>query len=205
MAPKIVDPEERRLHIAGAAAQVFVEKGFAAATINDIAVRAGMGKGTLYLYFKSKQEIFIALFEAYTEKVADQSRARMEALEDDPKEALISLTMDWAQAILDALPIYSLVMEFWGAATMEEVRDIIILKFKNMYSLMRSLIITIVQRGQESGLFHSQADPLAVASMLIGALDGLGLQVWVDRTVDVKRIAAGFMDTLFVGLEADSI
>src|SRR5690349_18408881 len=53
--------EARPAEIVQAAYQVFSEKGFAAARLDDIAQRAGVSKGALYLYFSNKQEIFEAV------------------------------------------------------------------------------------------------------------------------------------------------
>src|ERR1043165_915670 len=53
--------EDRPREICEAALEVFAEKGFAAARLDEIASRAGVSKGTLYLYFKDKQELFRAV------------------------------------------------------------------------------------------------------------------------------------------------
>ena len=53
--------QARPSEIIGAALAVFVEKGFADAKLDDIAHRAGISKGTLYLYFETKEELFRAV------------------------------------------------------------------------------------------------------------------------------------------------
>ena len=53
--------EARPAEIVSAAMQVFAEKGFAAARLDDIAARAGVSKGALYLYFETKQDLFRAV------------------------------------------------------------------------------------------------------------------------------------------------
>lgn len=53
--------EDRPREICAAALEVFAEKGFAAAKLDDIARRAGVSKGTLYLYFKDKEDLFLAV------------------------------------------------------------------------------------------------------------------------------------------------
>ncbi|MCP3925306.1 MAG: TetR/AcrR family transcriptional regulator [Desulfobacterales bacterium] len=55
--PKIVDKEEKRAEILDAAIRTFAKKGTGGAKIEDIAKEAGVGKGTVYLYFKNKEEI----------------------------------------------------------------------------------------------------------------------------------------------------
>ncbi|WP_417275723.1 TetR/AcrR family transcriptional regulator [Celeribacter halophilus] len=56
------DPEKRRQILSGAW-QVFVDQGFDAATMNGICKAAGVSKGTLYVYFKNKEDLFVALVE----------------------------------------------------------------------------------------------------------------------------------------------
>src|SRR6266571_2037530 len=53
-------PGQRAAHISSAALEAFVENGFAATRLEDVAQRAGVSKGTLYLYFESKQALFKA-------------------------------------------------------------------------------------------------------------------------------------------------
>lgn len=57
--------DARRLALTEAALDEFFERGFSAARMDDIARRAGVSKGTLYLYFDSKEALFAALVEAY--------------------------------------------------------------------------------------------------------------------------------------------
>src|SRR5512139_3856168 len=53
--------EDRPREICAAALDVFAEKGFASAKLDEIAKRAGVSKGTLYLYFKDKEQLFRAV------------------------------------------------------------------------------------------------------------------------------------------------
>lgn len=71
-----LSPEERRAAIVEAAFTVFRTEGFAAARMEDVARRAGVAKGTVYLYFADKQ----ALFEAMVEAVILPQIARLESL-----------------------------------------------------------------------------------------------------------------------------
>ena len=63
MSPKIIDKEAKKAEILQAAMQVFSRKGVAKTRMADIAVAAGIGKGTIYEYFRSKEEIFAAAFQ----------------------------------------------------------------------------------------------------------------------------------------------
>jgi len=60
---RIIDKEEKRLDIARASIDLFCEKGIAQTTIDEIARSAGVAKGTIYLYFKNKEEIVFAIWD----------------------------------------------------------------------------------------------------------------------------------------------
>jgi AcrR family transcriptional regulator len=74
------DPEARRQAILEAALAVFAEEGFAAAKLDDVADRAGVAKGTIYLHFKDKQD----LFEQMVREAVSPVIARLEALAQLP-------------------------------------------------------------------------------------------------------------------------
>lgn len=67
--------DARPAELLDAALEVFFEKGFAAARLEDIAARAGVSKGTVYLYFESKEDVFDALVRAIPQANVEQVRA----------------------------------------------------------------------------------------------------------------------------------
>ena len=67
--------DARPAELLDAALDVFFEKGFAAARLEDIAARAGVSKGTVYLYFNSKEDVFDALIRAIPVANVEQVRA----------------------------------------------------------------------------------------------------------------------------------
>src|SRR5262245_10903240 len=73
--------EARPQEILEAALAVFAERGFAAARMETIAARAGVSKGTLYLYFDSKEEIFKALLQTMLVSRIDEIAAQVRGQE----------------------------------------------------------------------------------------------------------------------------
>jgi AcrR family transcriptional regulator len=69
--------EQRRDTILSAAREVFSRVGFAAATVEDVAEQAGIGKGTLYLYFRSKEEIYLACLVEEVHELMRQTREEL--------------------------------------------------------------------------------------------------------------------------------
>jgi AcrR family transcriptional regulator len=82
------DPEARRQAIAAAALEVFSAQGFAAARLEDVAARAGVAKGTVYLYFKDKEALFEHLIRSATAPILDQAEHIMAA--DVPFEEVLA-------------------------------------------------------------------------------------------------------------------
>lgn len=70
--PRIVNRDEMRTAILDAAMSVFVAKGYHGASISNVAVAAGLGKGTLYLYFDSKDALTTALVERHFASISDR-------------------------------------------------------------------------------------------------------------------------------------
>src|SRR5438128_10647211 len=68
---------DKRARILDAAVKVFAERGFFNATVAEIARAAGVADGTIYLYFKSKDDVLLSLFE---EKMAELSASAQDAL-----------------------------------------------------------------------------------------------------------------------------
>jgi AcrR family transcriptional regulator len=83
-----IGPEARRQAILKAALSVFAERGFAAARLDDVATRAGVAKGTLYLYFRDKVDLFEALVRNAVSPVLAQMGDMAASPEIRPEQAI---------------------------------------------------------------------------------------------------------------------
>jgi AcrR family transcriptional regulator len=101
-------PEHRRACILHAARTVFGRQGYAETIVDDIAGQAGIAKGTLYLYFKSKEEIFLAALMEESRKLEQLTRERMEAADawQDKLKAYMEVRLDYLETNQDFLRIY---------------------------------------------------------------------------------------------------
>jgi len=84
--------EARRDQILEAAAAIFAEKGYQRATVREIAARAGIAPGTIYLYFESKRDLLLAIADWLIAQRVDQTLAEMTSL--PPEEYLAAITRD---------------------------------------------------------------------------------------------------------------
>jgi AcrR family transcriptional regulator len=94
-------PDERPTQITYAALEVFAEKGFARATMDEIANAAGITKGTIYLYFNSKKELFLAVLREQMERFLALLPALDAIASGDLEEQARALGRVFMAALLD--------------------------------------------------------------------------------------------------------
>lgn len=101
-------PENRRSCILKAARGVFARQGFADTIVEDIAEQAGIGKGTLYLYFRSKEEIFLAALLEDARRLAQATEERMQAATtwQEKLQAYVDVRLEYLECSEDFLRIY---------------------------------------------------------------------------------------------------
>src|SRR5262245_6666341 len=101
-------PENRRACILKAARCVFARQAYADTVVDDIAAQAGIAKGTLYLYFKSKEEIFLAALIEDARQLEEYTRERMEAAGTwpDKLKAYMDVRLEYLESHQDFLRIY---------------------------------------------------------------------------------------------------
>ena len=191
------DPEKKN-NIIAAAIRVFSQKGFAGARIIDVARDADIGKGTIYEYFQSKEDLFFAVFQ----QVMHESEISMAASgeSDNVSQNLKSMGDALISTWLDKLELYSLVMEFWSATTASASRDRFKSTFQAGYQAFRQSIAALIREGILKGEFSPDCHPAEVASGLIGMWDALLLQAWLDNTFDALTSSRVCLDVMLRGL-----
>jgi AcrR family transcriptional regulator len=203
MAPRKPRPDLRDLKeraILEAAARVFAERGLRGTRMADIATRAGIGKGTVYEYFRSKEDLFLRLFHWYT-GLAITSMKDSTGDDDSPALARLRSCCDSLLAsCLEIMDMYPLTMEFWSASTAPEYRDDLTVEFRRLYEQFRGVISGLLRAGMARGEIGAHVDPEKVAAVLIGAFDGAFLQAWFDPDFDPVAAGRHFLDVLIVGL-----
>jgi AcrR family transcriptional regulator len=109
--------EWRHKEILQAARRIFASLGYAAASVEDIAKEAGMAKGTVYLYFKSKEEVFVAVLASQLESLTNQTIEGMSAAEtfDERLTVFLNLRLAYLRNNEDFLRIY--MAEFDGCGS----------------------------------------------------------------------------------------
>jgi AcrR family transcriptional regulator len=194
---------KKRNQIIEAAAQVFAKKGYSGAVVADIALRANIGKGTVYEYFNSKEDLFFAVFEWFqkkTEKAATVGISSLGGGATDRLKALNDSLMGMWDEIKD---VFVLVMEFWAASSSTQMRQRFKGAFKQLYDDYRHIVSALIREGIKSGEFSSDVKPEPVAAALVGTWDALFLQAWFDDSFDPAATAKEFLNTVLKGLKIE--
>lgn len=197
--PKIVDKEEKKAKILEAAIRVFAKKGMSKTTISDIAGAADIGKGTVYEYFRSKDEIFSASFLYFMDKVETTISKHLYRIHD-PLEKLSAVFTAWAD-ILDSeyVDYLEIVLVFW-AEGIRTKDDFVTVDLMNYYLEYRKTIEALLEECVARKRIKA-IDTKVVASSIIGALDGLLLQWIMDRNVfNMRRAVETFGQVVIDGL-----
>jgi AcrR family transcriptional regulator len=196
MSPKPDVSEERRQQILDAAETVFAKRGFAQARMDDIVSEAGLSKGALYWYYKSKDAIILALLH----RVFGREFKKAEALIDAPDSAGERLTAFMRATLGDIAGMRHLLpigYEFMAlAARRKAVRETI----GNYYQRYQSLLSRIIRQGVDSGEFR-QLDPEETAMLIIALAEGLALMWFVAPDwIDLEGQGDRPMKVLLEGL-----
>jgi len=195
---------KKRNQIIEAAAQVFAKKGYSGAVIADIALEAGIGKGTVYEYFASKEDLFFAVFEWFQKKTEKAAAVKLSALGGSATDRLRALN-DSLMGMWDEIKdVFVLVMEFWAASSATQMRRRFKDAFKQLYDDYRRIVSALIREGIKSGEFRSDVKPEPVAAALVGTWDALFLQAWFDDRFDPAATATDFLDTVLNGLSVEA-
>jgi len=190
------EKSDKRERILRAAVKVFARKGFYASRVSEIAKAAGVADGTIYLYFKSKDELLTSLFEDRITRLLDILRREIAKMPTAPDRVrrLIELQLgllegerDLAEVITVNLRQSSRLLKQYATTRFTEYLD---------------LMASVVAEGQRAGEIREDVAPRIMARAIFGALDGIAM-TWALGNAEpggLKRAASQLADVLIAGL-----
>ena len=183
--PKITQAQKdaRRQQILAAAVRCFSRDGFHATTTADIVRESGLSQGTLYLYFRTKDEIITALADD-----RHQGEAFLNALaeaEHDPVEGLFLLIELYGRGLADSqrLEARRVGVQGWGEALRSPQ---VLASVTQGQAAVRHAIVQLIKRGKASGQVRADVDPDAAARTLVALFQGLVLQTTWGEPVNLE-------------------
>jgi len=196
-------PEDRPDEILDAATTLFGEQGFARTRLEDVAKKAGVSKGTLYLYFDSKESLFRAMVRRKVVTVVEMAEERYARHTGTAHAALTDLVSDWWKiaGTQESACIHRLV-----GAEITNFPELGRFYFEEVIARYRRLLETIVARGVASGEFRAVKHDYAtrgLPSLMIHAINSQRFFASFDpHALDDASIIEGVLDLFFNGLQA---
>jgi TetR/AcrR family fatty acid metabolism transcriptional regulator len=188
---------DKREAILRAAITVFARCGYFNSKVADIAREAGVADGTVYLYFKSKEEILHSIFDRSVEDALGAAKKRVQRL-TDPGEKLrqiAHLHLERLGADRDLAVVFQ--VELRGSTKFME--EFSAAGFAEYLALIRSTF----EEGQRAGMFRADLNARVVAKVLFGALDEMATN-WIlsKRRYKLAPMADQVLDIFLNGVRA---
>jgi len=186
---------DKREAILRAAIKVFAQKGYFSSKVADIAKEAGIADGTVYLYFKSKDEILHSIFDRAMEEFIAEGRREIAEIETADKrlQRIAQLHLEKLGADRDLAIVFQ--VELRGSTKfMEEFSG-------GGFAEYLDIIRRTIAEGQKSGVFRADLKPITAAKILYGALDEM-VTNWIlsKRAYPLAPMADEVLKVFFGGV-----
>jgi TetR/AcrR family fatty acid metabolism transcriptional regulator len=191
--PARFDRTDKRDALLRAAIDTFAARGFFNAQVADVARAAGVAAGTVYLYFRSKDDLLISIFERTMKQAIADGRRSVDALAD-PVERLREI----ARLHLDRLGRDRALAVVFQVELRQST------KFMERFSSTQlreylGIIRSVIADGQARRVFQSQVSPTLAAKLFFGALDEMATNWILSRRKYSLAAEADAIVDLFVG------
>jgi TetR/AcrR family fatty acid metabolism transcriptional regulator len=188
---------DKREALLRAAIKVFASKGYFNSKVSDIAGEAGVADGTVYLYFKNKEDILHSIFDRAMDEFISDGKRELASI-SGPREKLAriaELHLEKLGADRDLAVVFQ--VELRGS-----------IKFMREFSAAGfaeylNIICTTIDEGQRAGVFTKNVKPVVAAKILYGSLDEM-VTNWVlsDKSYPLAPLSAEVMKLFFSGVLA---
>jgi len=186
---------ERRSQILRAARSVFVEKGYLAARVEDVARRAALSKGAVYFYYESKRDLFLALVREEQET----TYSFLDVADHDERPAVVKL-LDLGRKYIEYFaglktPPKFFLLSCEAAIRDEEIRE----EIAATHQRFVDATTRVIAQGVAEGTFRAK-DPPAAAQLFKAMIDGLAGQAAIGIRPDKDRMAGAGIDAILHGI-----
>jgi len=196
--------EDKHKKIIKAAIKVFAKNGFYNSRVSEIAKEAKVADGTVYLYFKNKDDILISLFEEEMDRIINNMKDKIEQ-EHSPVDKIkrfASVHLDMVREDKNLAEVIQVELR-QSTKFMREYRNRKFIEYLNIIS-------SIVREGQQEGLFRREIMPGLVKRAFFGALDELSTMFLFHQKkkyeIDqaAQQVATFFLNGIIIEDEAEN-
>ncbi len=191
--PKHVDRDKKIAEITMAALKLFAQKGFDGTSIRDLSSELKMSKGSLYAYFKSKEDILNHAAQQYLANFASQVKAIPDTNARDRIRALFHNIFDTIDRKKEMTVILYDLMLITHRGGLPEVRPVV---FK-MIEDFRNQIKLEIEAGKKQGTIRKSLDTSAAADALTALVDGIAVHyIWMGKKSHINSVIDIFLEDL---------
>ncbi len=173
MAPKFVDKNEKIEAIIEAATQVMSQKGYHPTKMDDIAKKADMGKGTLYQYFKSKEEVFEAIITSFFNEYEQLFTLVMTMPIKKGFSFIIDTIFNMAEKEKQSIDLMIHIFGHSSESSNLKIHNIM----KDFYERFLVLFSQFIEKAWQKDKIKTHTPPIVLARIIMSTLDGLLLQI----------------------------
>jgi len=199
---RVPNTVRRRTSVAGiraAARELFVEKGYSATTIDDIADRSGLSKGAVYFYFADKAEILCSLLDDVERQIYDPIFQRLADARAKSAMEKLALYINWVAKMGAEIPDLCL-LPILMSVELKGRNDRVGKVIKKIYRRVHAILTNIVRTGQRSLLIHEDVPARELAGAVIAITDGAFLEyLRRGRSLDGPKFVNGLRKTVLQG------
>jgi len=189
-------PEERKLAIVEAAIECFSKGGYHATSISHIIEAAGIARGTFYLYFKSKHEIFQFILDDLISRIRSQIHT-IDLNSDKSPAAQMRGNVERVVSAITSNPEVAQILFNEAVGLDDETQE----RLKNFYAEFIEIIQSAIKRGTSFGLIRN-VDPSIASCIALGGVREIIVQksIFKNADIDDKSMIDGLIDVLFGGI-----
>jgi TetR/AcrR family fatty acid metabolism transcriptional regulator len=190
-------PTDKRARILAAAVKVFARKGYFAARVSEIAKRAAVADGTIYLYFRNKEDILVSLFDEVMAAHIGAARSEL-ASAPGPAARLLALAEHHLRALGENRDL-AVVFQVELRQSTKFMERFTASWLKEYFALLTG----VIEEGQRAGLFRADLPRKLVAKALFGALDEM-VTSWIlsRKGYHLEELAAPVVELFLRGVAA---
>ena len=177
--------QKRRQDIIDAACKVLSEKGFANATVDDVSNRVELAKGTIYLYFKTKEELFMSVFIKGLDNLLDKYR-KTAVLGIEPDEMLDRLALSFYRYYKEDINYIKTSAYLLQEDIMNKIPVELSNEINRKAGMALKILADVIQRGIDNGDFID-VNPSQVARVLWGMSVGIAQTTAMRVHLDVPE------------------
>jgi len=194
--------EDRPSEIIDAALELFVEHGFTATRLDEVAARAGVSKGTVYLYFENKEELFCSVVQEVILPEIQRFEVHVRDYQGSYEKLVRNMILEWwnvmGKSRMSGIP--KLVI-----AEASNFPDMAKYYVDNVVKRVRKIVEEVIRKGIKADEFKScdvkSLTRVIMAPMVFAAIWERSLAPFDDEEYSIEKYIDSFLDTLFSGIK----